>query len=188
MFLWNNIEHLQNTGITFKFLWINTIYFPTYCRLDGLLIGVAIAALYNYLPSLFSHLSKYANGLIALGIFILTVAYFLFGNDYTFSRTLFGFPLVSIGFGFLVLAAIMPNSILYKWKSVVLTKVAELSYGLYLIHMAVILSTQTIFSELGIAKNSSIMFGLSIIFCFVVALLLHYGIEKPFMKMRKRFI
>ena len=143
--------------------YIQNIYIPTYCRFDGLLTGVTIAALYNYSPLIFANLSKYANGLITFGIFILTVCYFLFGNDYSFSRTFFGYPLVSLGFGFLVLGAIMPNSFLYKWKSAVLTKIAELSYALYLIHMAVILSTQTIFAELGITKNSNLMFLLSII-------------------------
>lgn len=188
LFLWNNIEHLQNTGKAFDILYIQTIYIPTYCRLDGLLIGVSIAALYNYLPSIFFYLSKYANIFITIGVFILIMSYFLFENDCSFSRTFFGFPLVSIGFGLLVLGAIMPNSFLYQWKSAVLTKIAELSYALYLIHMAVILSTQTIFAELGLAKNSSLMFLLSIFFCFVLAIILHYIIEKPFMKMRKRFI
>jgi len=187
LFLWNHIEYLQNTGTVFKAYWINTIYLPTYCRLEGLLTGVAVAVLYNYLPSLFSHLSRYANGLIAFGIFILMVAYFLFGNDYNFSRTLFSFPAVSFGFGFLVLGAIMPDSFLHKWKSAVLTKIAEISYALYLTHMAVILSTQAIFGAFGVAKNSSLMFLASIIFCSLVALLLRYSIEKPFMKMRKRF-
>lgn len=96
--------------------------------------------------------------------------------------------MVAIGFGCLVLGAIMPNSILYKWKSAALTKIAELSYALYLIHMAVIPLTQTILFNFGIAKDSNVTFVLSMLFCVLVALLLHYSIEKPFMKMRSRFL
>ena len=96
--------------------------------------------------------------------------------------------MVSIGFGFLVLAAIMPTSFLYKWKSATLTKIAELSYGLYLIHMAVILLTQNILFDLGIAKESNLSFVLSIVICFTVALILNYCIEKPFMKMRNKYL
>ena len=126
--------------------------------------------------------------LVTVGLLILTIAYFLFNNGIGFGRSIFSFPMVSVGFGCLVLGAIIPTSFLYKWKSKVLTKIAELSYALYLIHMAVILLTQNIFSELGIAKDSNFMFVLSIIFCFAVALILHYSIEKPFMKMRNRFL
>ena len=185
---WYNIYIPQSNGIENRSLWIQTIYYPTYCRLDGLLAGVAIAALYNYLHSLFSRLSKYANGFIALGLLILTISYFLFNNSIGFGRSIFSFPMVSLGFGCMVLGAIMPTGILYKWKSAVLTKIAELSYALYLVHMGVILLTQNIFSELGIAKDSNVTFVLSMIFCFAVALILHYSIEKPFMKMRNRFL
>ena len=188
LLLWYKVTPFQNTGVLFKYLWIETIYLPTYCRLDGLLVGVAIAALYNYLPALFSRFSKFANGMIVLGIVIMISAYFLFGNSYDFSRTLFGFPVVSIGFGCLVLGAIMSQSFLYRWKSAVMTKIAELSYVLYLIHMIVILSTQTLFYKLGLPKASNLVFALSMIFCIAVAFLLHYSIEKPFMKMRTRFI
>ena len=66
--------------------------------------------------------------------------------------------------------------------------IAKLSYSLYLIHMAVILLVQKIFSAWGISKDSNLMFALSIIFCIALALILHYSIEKPFMKMRERFL
>ena len=188
LYSWFNVYIPQSNGIENRALWIETIYYPTYCRLDGLLVGVAIAALYNNLPSPFSRLSKYANGIIAFGLLILTISYFLFNNSIGFGRSIFSFPMVSIGFGCLVLGAIMPTSFLYKWKSAVLTKIAELSYALYLIHMAVILLTQKIFFEFGIAKDSNLTFVLSIIFCILVSLLLHYTIEKPFMKMRNRFL
>lgn len=188
LYCWYELYIPQSNGIENRALWIQTIYYPTYCRLDGLLVGVAIAALYNYLTSLFSRLSKYANGIIAVGLLILTIAYFLFINSIGFGRSIFSFPMVSIGFGCMVLGAIIPNSFLYQWKSKALTKIAELSYALYLIHMGVILLTQNIFFDFGLAKDSNLTFVLSMIFCVAIALLLHYGIEKPFMKMRNRFI
>ncbi|WP_396171837.1 acyltransferase family protein [Flavobacterium sp.] len=94
----------------------------------------------------------------------------------------------TVGFGFLVLGAIIPNSFLYQWKSKILTKIAELSYALYLIHMGIILVTQTVLFNFSIAKDSNLTFLLSMVFCVLVALLLHYSIEKPFMKMRGRFL
>lgn len=188
LYCWYEIYTPQSNGIENRDLWIPTIYYPTYCRLDGLLVGVAIAAFYNYLPSLFSRLSKYANAISTIGLLILTIAYFLYNNSIGFGRSIFSFPVVSVGFGCLVLAAIMPTSFLYQWKSATLTKIAELSYGLYLIHMAVILLTQNILFDLGIAKESNLSFVLSIVICFTVALILNYCIEKPFMKMRNKYL
>ena len=188
LYSWYDVYLHQTNGVENRMLWVQTIYYPTYNRLDGLLAGVSIAAMYNYLPVIFNRLSKYANLLIAIGLIILTGTYFLCGNNMDFVRSVFSFPLVSIGFGCTVLGAIMPNSFLYKWKSVVLTKIAELSYALYLVHMAIILSAQTVLSDWGIAKNSSLMLVLTIILCIVVALILHHAIEKPFMKMRERFL
>lgn len=188
LYCWYEVYIPESNGIENRALWIQAIYYPTYCRLDGLLVGVAIAGLYNFLPSLFSRLSKYVNGIMAVGLLILTIAYFLYTNSIGFGRSIFSFPMVSVGFGCLVLGAIIPSSFLYQWKSKVLTMIANLSYALYLIHMAVILLTQNIFFDYGIAKDSNLSFVFSILFCVLVALVLHYSIEKPFMKMRNRFI
>ena len=188
LYCWYDVYLHQTNGVENRMLWVQTIYYPTYNRLDGLLAGVSIAAMYNYLPAIFNRLSNYANLLITTGLIILTGTYFLCGNNMDFVRSIFSFPLVSIGFGCTVLGAIMPDSFLYKWKSAVLTKIAELSYALYLVHMAIILSAQTVLSNLGIAKDSSWMLLLTIILCVAIALLLHHAIEKPFMKMRERFL
>ena len=188
LYCWYDVYLPQTNGIENRALWISTIYYPTYCRLDGLLAGVSIAAVYNNQPSIFSQLSKYANGLIAGGLMILTVTYFIASNNVDFVRSIFSFPMASIGYGCMVLGAIMPPSFLYKWKSATMTLIAKLSYALYLVHMSLTAVAQKTFSNWGIAKDSNLMLLLSIVFCFTVALLLHYSIEKPFMKMRERFI
>jgi peptidoglycan/LPS O-acetylase OafA/YrhL len=188
MFCYHNVYLPAINGTANQAIWLSTIYFPTYCRLDGLLIGVAIAALYNYLPSLFLKLSNYANTIIAVGILIVIVAYFPSRYQYNFVNTIFGFPTICLGFGLLVLGSIMPNSRLYQWKSKLLSKIAQISYALYLIHMAVILTAQTILFDLGVVKNSNLTFLFSMIFCFFFATIIHYSIEKPFLKIRGRFL
>ena len=188
LYSYYNIYLAQTNGTDNRSLWVSTIYYPTYCRLDGLLAGVSIAALYNYLPAAFARLSKYANVFIAAGLLLLTIAYFICENALGFGRSIFGFPLISIGFGCLVLGAIMPGSFLYKWKSAAMSMIARLSYSLYLIHMGVILIMQKLFSYWGLAIESNLMFVLCMLFCVAFSLLLHYSIEKPFMKMRERFL
>ena len=47
---------------------------------------------------------------------------------------------------------------------------------------------QKIFSNWSIDKNGNVMLLICIAFCILIAWLLHLAIEKPFMKLRDRFI
>ena len=53
--------------------WYKWIFFPTYCRLDGLLTGISIAALFEFRPLLKERMCKYGNLFLLAGIFILAV-------------------------------------------------------------------------------------------------------------------
>ncbi len=156
--------------------------------MDGLLVGISIAAFYNYYPKIFKKVSNYGNILIFIGIIVLSMAYLFASEDMAFSTTIFGFPLISIRFGFVVLGAISSSSFLYRWKSKTSTLIASLSYGIYLIHKSIIHMTHDAFSNVGIEKDSSIMLLLSFLFCLIIAYILYLLIEKPFMKLRKKFI
>ena len=168
--------------------WVKIIYAPTYNRLDGLLIGVCIAAIYQFLPKIWGNISRFGNYLLIVGVLILTGAYFFCTELSAFSTTVIGFPLLAVGYGFLVAGAISPDSFLYKWSSKITTLIATLSYGIYLSHKGIIHMIQEIFSNWGIDRNSNLMLLISMAFCVLIAWLLHLAIEKPFMKLRDRFI
>ena len=70
----------------------------------------------------------------------------------------FGFPLVSLGYGMLVLSAICPKGLLFKKGSLVTAQLATLSYAIYLSHKFVIHVTQDIVSRVGVAADSNSMF------------------------------
>jgi hypothetical protein len=55
-------------------------------------------------------LAKHANLLFVIGLSILTIAFLLCEDQMTFTASVFGFPLIAIGFGFLVVGAISPKS------------------------------------------------------------------------------
>jgi peptidoglycan/LPS O-acetylase OafA/YrhL len=168
--------------------WVKIIYAPTYNRLDGLLAGVSVAAIYQFLPTIWSKFSTFGNQLIIAGVLILTGAFFFCTDLKAFSTTVVGFPVLAIGYGFLVGGAISPVSFLYKWNSKITTLIATLSYGIYLSHKGIIHMIQAIFSNWGIDKNSNWMLLICMAFCVLIAWLLHLAIEKPFMKWRDRFI
>jgi len=182
---WTTTFTVGWTGVDY---WAMYLYYPTYCRLDGLLAGVAIAAVYQFLPKTWERISKYGNQLILLSILLMVIAFFFLSKLYTYSSSIFGFPFISLVFGFMVAGALSPSSFLYKWKSNTTTLIATLSYGIYLTHKGIIHMVQEIFSNWGIEKDSSIMVVISLFFCVLVAWLLHLAVEKPFMKMREQFL
>ncbi len=188
MYLWN-IYYPSNSVIDSSLpYWTEHIYYPTYNRLDGLLVGVAIAALYQFSPKLWDKISKFGNQIIILSIALLTVVYFSFTDLGTYSTSIWGFPLISIAYGFLVLGAIIPSSFLYNWNSRITTLIATLSYAIYLSHKGIIHIVQESFTKLGVDKNSNLMFLVCIVVCIIVAWLLNLTIEKPFMKMRDKIL
>lgn len=164
--------------------WIRFVYYPTYNRLDGLLVGVSIAAIYQYLPKTWNKISAYGNQIMLVGLVLLTIAYFFCSDLSSYTTSIVGFPFISIGYGFLVTGAVCPTSVLYKWNSKVTTLIATLSYGIYLSHKGVIHMAQEIFSDWGVDKNGNVMFLICIACCFLIAWLLYLAVEKPFMKWR----
>ena len=152
-FLWNT--YLASYGIAEqpKGYWVKIMYTPTYNRLDGLLVGVAIAALYHFLPNVWNKISKFGNHLIITGILLMAAAYFSCTTQKAFSTSIFGFPIIAIAYGFMVTGAISPVSFLYKWQSKTTTLIATLSYGIYLTHKSIIHVVQEIFSKWGITRS-----------------------------------
>lgn len=170
------------------YFWYKWIYYPTYCRLDGLLTGVGLAALFQFKPLWKEKLSRYGSWFLLTGILILTAAYFLCMDEESFSASVSGFPLVSLGYGFLVLSAISPETFLYKKSSVITSQLATLSYAIYLSHKFVIHVTQDLFSRLGVADDSNSMFFICIVSSVFVALIMNKLVEKPFLKLRDRVL
>jgi peptidoglycan/LPS O-acetylase OafA/YrhL len=167
--------------------WYKYIYYPTYNRLDGLLIGVAIAGFYQFLPNIWDKISRFGNLVTIFSLVVLTAAYFLCYEEESYYATIFGFPLIAIGYGIMVIGAISPTSFLYKLNSRITTLVATLSYSIYLTHKGIIHVTQELLSN-RVDVNSNLMLLICIAASASAALLLNLTVEKPFMKLREKVI
>lgn len=166
--------------------WYKYVYYPTYNRLDGLLMGVGIAGIYQFLPSTWNKISKYGNRSIVLSLVVLTAAYFLCEDPSTFKASIFGFPLVSLGYGFLVVGAVSPGSYLYQWQSKVTSYIAALSYAVYLTHKGIIHVTHQFLA--GFNLNPNLVLLICVVTCLLGALVLNAVVEKPFMKLRNKVL
>ena len=94
---------------------------------------------------------------------------------------------IAIGFGFFVLSAIIPGSLLFRFTSVVTKNLATLSYSLYLSHKGLIHITQRILGG-AIDANSNLMLILCLVICILGALVMRVFIEKPALKMRNKIL
>ena len=167
-------------------VWYEWVYYPTWGRLDGLLVGISIAALFQFRPKVVERIAQYGNVLVVASIVVLAGAYYLCRDEQSFMASVFGFPVVAVGYGLLVVAAISPTCFLYQIKSRITSKIATLSFGMYLVHKGLIHITQVQFAKLGVAVDSNMMFVLCIISSFVGALLLNIIIERLFLRIRKK--
>jgi peptidoglycan/LPS O-acetylase OafA/YrhL len=186
-FSWDHfyLPHIDERGAWLP--WYKYIYYPTYNRLDGLLAGITIALLQQFLPAFWSKIIRYGNVFIGLSLMILTGAYFLCYHEHSYYATIFGFPLIAIGFGCLVIAALSPRCFLYRWKSRVTTTIATLSFALYLLHKGIIHVTQNLF-EPWIDPEGNGMLIICIVTSVVAAWVLNLIVEKPFMRLRDRIV
>ncbi len=173
---------------SFGISWYKYIYYPTYNRLDALLIGVGIAALFQFKPAIKHRFTAHGNIILLIAVAALTAAYFLCFEPFSFTASIFGFPVVAIAYGILLIAAVSPSSIIYKYSSRVLSAIATLSYSIYLSHKIVIHLTQGELSALGIDADGNLMFMICIINCLLAALLLRYAVEKPFLLIRDKIL
>lgn len=187
-YIWTNhyqpVMNEEGSGV----YWFQYIYYPTYNRLDGLLTGVSIAAFYHFRAAAWSRVSKYGNYLIAMSIVVLACAYMVCDNAQSYTASVWGYPLVALGYGILLMGAVSPASFLYKWKSRTTTFIATLSYAIYLTHKGVLHVTQGMGTGMGLEMDSNLMLSLCILCCLAGALLLHIAVERPFMKLRRKLL
>jgi len=180
------VPHLNTSNFSAE--WYRWIYYPTYTRLDGLLAGVTLAGIFQFLPALKNRITQYGNLVFLFSLVVLAVAYLLCAHERTFRHTVFGFPATAIGYGLMVLAAVSPSAFLYRFRFAFTETIATLSYAIYLSHKGFIHLTQVYASKLGVAADSNLMFILCAVACLLGALLLNRLVEKPFLKLRDRVL
>jgi len=166
--------------------WYEWIYYPTWSRLDGLLVGIALAALHEFRPQLRARLTAHGHRLLALAVVLWVAVYGLFVEPESLTGSVLAFPAISIVYGVLVLAALSPTCFLSRHSSHITHWLATLSYALYLTHKACIHVTQQQLAKAGLASDGSAMFACCIGTSLLAALALHLAVERPFLRWRDR--
>lgn len=166
------------------------IYYPTYTRLDGLLAGVTLAAIFHFRPDLWQRITRHGNTLLAISLLLIAAAWWVCHDEYQYSfrGAIFGYPMVSLAYGILVLAALSPSCILYRYSSRITTLIATLSYSIYLTHKQLIHLLHVALARHGMGDDSYIMFWICVAAVILGGWLLHLTVEQPFLRLRDKML
>lgn len=174
------------------------IYYPTYTRLDGLLVGVVLACLKSFRPIWWEKMISRGYLLLIGGLACGGYAMWLFRNRFGLSATLIGFPLMSLALGFLVGSSISPQIIGFLRRllpgssgarvrevcSRSFASAATLAYSTYLTHKEIGHLCRVHLSKYmqpGSWSAFFIAFGASLL----AASLLYLAVERPFLRLRE---
>lgn len=168
-------------------IFLENIYYPSYSRLDGLLAGVALAAIQVGRPRWWARAQTKANLLMLAGLVVVATAMWIFTDRAGFVATSIGYPLLSLGLALLVCAASGPQSWLGRWRVPGAGWLALASYSLYLSHKGVFHLVQKAL----VAYPQ--VHGLAAFACYALATLLagallHYAVERPFLRLRDAWL
>jgi peptidoglycan/LPS O-acetylase OafA/YrhL len=158
------------------------IYFPTYARLDGLLVGVLLAGIRIFRPAWWSYAMARRILVFVIAAILLALAVWSCWEIYSVSAVIWGFPLIALGFGFLVMAAAglqlrIPGA----------TFGATLAYSTYLTHKAVMHLDRVYLGNL-LSINWFVSLAIYAVSSLIVASVLYLCVEGPFLRLRERII
>ena len=176
---------IQNEAHGNQFL--EYIYYPTYNRLDGLLVRVLIAAARLFRPSAWEKVATHGNAILIAGVVVLVGAFWVCQSMFSFATEVIGYPLLALGFGLLVVGGLSPTSVLATRRVFGATFVATLSYSIYPTHKEVMHFVNGYLNP-WIAKNGFSLFLMYFAAFFVAAAILYACVERTDFRIRDRFL
>jgi len=163
---------------------MRSFYCPTYCRLDGIALGVGLAALKWFRPANWQWLMNRGNQLLCASCLLMAAAIGLFFKHYTFWCSTPGFTVLDLSFAFLTAAALSDNSVIARWNVWGLRQIAALSYSIYLTHSLALDAAGRIFADRGTVVAIVATAALILLFACV----LYYCVERPSLAFRDRLL
>jgi len=156
--------------------YMGSLYYPTWCRLDGIGLGVALAAVKSFCPDWWYWLTDRPRYLFGAGGAFLALAVGALWRHYSLFGSTAGFTALDLSFAFFTAAALSKEGVLARLQIPGAEYVALISYSIYLTHSLAIDLTR---------GAGAIVAGTAIL---AFALALHYAVERPCMALRDRVL
>ena len=165
--------------------YLRYLYYPTWSRLDGLTAGVALAACRVYRPAAMAWMQARVGSVLAVAALFLVASLVLFdGARAEFWPCLIGYPLLSLAMAAFVVAA-SGSTWLARLDVPGAGWLARASYSLYLCHKLVFALVERHLDG-HLADHRYLRFALFALATLAGGALLHYAVERPFLRWRDR--
>jgi peptidoglycan/LPS O-acetylase OafA/YrhL len=164
---------------------VEEIYYPTWCRLDGLLAGVVLAAVAVFRPVRWTAMQVHADRFALAGIAGLALSFWLFADRPGALANTLGWPVLSAAIACLVVAASNPASVLSRQHVPGAAWIATISYSLYLGHKLVLHAVDASLGE-WLQDRGLLAFAVYAVAIVAGGAVLHYAVERPGLRWRDR--
>jgi peptidoglycan/LPS O-acetylase OafA/YrhL len=187
--LWLEINPIEKTNQPIGFTYLRHIFYPTYCRLDGLLAGVTLALVETFRPLWWSRVAKRGHSLLISGAFLIGIALWLCRNHWNSASgsaaygILIGFPILATGLALLVASALSTNGLLGRINVPGARLIATLAFSLYLTHKEAIHLVKLYFPVYS-QMSKYHWLGLYTFLSLAISATLYCCIERPFLILR----
>ncbi|MEY2530675.1 MAG: hypothetical protein QOI96_760 [Verrucomicrobiota bacterium] len=186
------------TGVSFR-AFQKLIYYPTWTRLDPLVLGVVLIAIEKFRPSWWKRLTDCATWLWLPGLAAIVYGLFIGEGDVlTLAACLWQFPLIAFGMAALLVCAVSPRLPFRHVEIPGAAFFASIAYSVYLSHKLVIHAVIQFLhaspeavkagSNHNIALTSVPALLLVEICIYATATILFLVIERPFLQLRHRIV
>ena len=162
------------------------IYYPTWSRLDGLLAGIAIAALKIFRPAQWARFVARPNLLVLLALGGMAASMLLFHRQIAgLAAAALGFPLLAASIALLVAAASTDRAVIGRYR---ISGAAALATGAYSLYLTQKIAYHAVGAwlapELGLNGYAALVlaFGAAI----AAGAALYWAVERPFLRLRDR--
>ena len=179
-------QNLTEMGVSFRGFqaWI---YYPTWTRLDPLVLGVALAAIEKFRPSWWQGLTNLAPWIWLPALGLISYALWLGeGEHLTIAACVWQFPLVAVGMAALLICAVSPRLSLRRIAIPGAAFLASIAYSAYLIQKFVIHAAGAFCATHNINPVSApALIGVKVC-VYAAATILFFAVERPFLQLRRR--
>lgn len=165
-------------------LWI---YYPTWTRLDPLVLGVTLAAIEQFRASWWQALTGSARWLWVLGVSVIAFALYLGDGDIlTVATCVWQLPLIALGMAVLLVCGLSPRLPLARLEVPGVAFVASIAFSVYLSHKLVIHSVIQLCNRYSISLTSIPALFLVQAAIYLAGAILFFAVERPFLQLRTR--
>lgn len=178
-------QNLTGNGISFRGYqaWI---YYPTWTRLDPLVLGVMLATIEKFRPEWWKRITGLAIWIWLPGLALIVYALWLGESEHlTVAAAVWQFPLIALGMTAVLICAVSPALFLQRFDVPGAAFIASIAFSAYLVQKLVIHAVAEFFT----AHNIELTSGFALIgveLCvYAAATVLFFAVERPFLQLRR---